>query len=961
MPWQSRTQDDPTLEIKGWRRWRAQALGYDVFLSYRRADGSRYAAELEVMLASQGILAFRDAAEIPPAEAIDTYIPLALSRSTMLVVIGSPDALEHKGDKVDWVAREASDFFGQEFGRAERCRRLFFGKRRGTAIVWPPTKQVPWPSLHDKLRIEESAEHTTVPSEAVVAQIAHSLRFFRVQRLTLAASVLAPIALALLILGWLFESDKRKDAERHTASLQLASRSDELRERAPGFAMDSLRTAVAAYTMDPNLATATALRTIQDQVPDLFQAVSLPLGKAPQFRARTSDGGLAAFSDGKDLALLDLSEMIIDPGPDVDWTGEIHKLAIRAEPDAETVQLVVETRSHAQASTIQMFRREAGTWQPAQPLDLPATTTIVDLQFCRHSDGIYAVTGNGEVLAWFQGKQHLAVKRLATGDRDRLLQLSRKTLLHVRLKESITFFGIADNAAPRLQQSIKTTARDAIMLGNSLVVLRAGGIDRYEPDEKGAWAVTASGGVPSTALELGVIPARQQDTDAQGKELWPGRLLVRTTHNVSAYRIASTEIVQEKHYAARCSYRFAVGERQDMCSADGTLVLCSPALETTGGQWRGSAQLRETGGLGLRWLLPVHNPTTILEHDNRWVIVDKTGHATAWRLASSCHGVPARAKQKGTVSYWTFNEHDSACAALLGPRDPVLVAWDGSGTRSEQRLDKGLRPYAMRMANDGSLEMVTDKGLRSWSKQGTERPTPASQWIVEALTETTRTRAAFSQDGHHLALWTGRKLLIGSTSDWQLKQQMLWPATSRDEPLTRPRFSPDGRWLALNYSDVVEVTNALPEPQHRHHFDSGRILHLNNQALLVATEISSDNGSQLLQIRSLKNNQVLAHGIVPYRVGRGCLLHENRILVSRQRRIESWRLGLAQPPASKAEIDGVWPYANYVARDLIPTNDGKRVFVVGTHELRWVDISAGPTLEHAVARVKAYDQAMTPR
>ena len=82
-------------------------LGYDIFISYRRSDGSAYAEKLWRDLKAAGIAPFLDRDETPGGARLTPSLMRALRRSRMLVVLLTPDVLDS-----EWVQQEVETFSG---------------------------------------------------------------------------------------------------------------------------------------------------------------------------------------------------------------------------------------------------------------------------------------------------------------------------------------------------------------------------------------------------------------------------------------------------------------------------------------------------------------------------------------------------------------------------------------------------------------------------------------------------------------------------------------------------------------------------------------------------------------------------------------------------------------------------------------------------------------------------------
>lgn len=69
-------------------------FGYDFFISYSRGDAQGYAKQLHETLGELGYRVFIDHEELLAGQELTDAIQAALAKSTMLVVIVSPGAME---------------------------------------------------------------------------------------------------------------------------------------------------------------------------------------------------------------------------------------------------------------------------------------------------------------------------------------------------------------------------------------------------------------------------------------------------------------------------------------------------------------------------------------------------------------------------------------------------------------------------------------------------------------------------------------------------------------------------------------------------------------------------------------------------------------------------------------------------------------------------------------------------
>jgi hypothetical protein len=81
-------------------------FGYDVFISYSRRDASDYARSLQQALEARDYRCFIDKRELPVGSPLDSSLLRALSRSSALVVVGSPVSLGAKS----YVPKEIRGF-----------------------------------------------------------------------------------------------------------------------------------------------------------------------------------------------------------------------------------------------------------------------------------------------------------------------------------------------------------------------------------------------------------------------------------------------------------------------------------------------------------------------------------------------------------------------------------------------------------------------------------------------------------------------------------------------------------------------------------------------------------------------------------------------------------------------------------------------------------------------------------
>jgi WD40 repeat protein len=181
-------------------------LGYDFFISYSRRDGSRYAQALEEQLRGLDYSCFLDRREVSGGSELTPTLERALRRSRALVVIGTAGAL-------------SSSFVALEIARFPTLRR----KKPVIPIdVAGIRLQALWPGFADRVWLEEDGP-TEAPSPRVLAELQQSMTSRR--RYTVWRTILAAVALCLLILGALSLVQWRRAEQRYRTALsrQLAA------------------------------------------------------------------------------------------------------------------------------------------------------------------------------------------------------------------------------------------------------------------------------------------------------------------------------------------------------------------------------------------------------------------------------------------------------------------------------------------------------------------------------------------------------------------------------------------------------------------------------------------------------------------------------------------------------------------------------------------------------------------
>ena len=136
--------------------------GYDVFISYARADAETYASRLTEVLRSKGLRVFLDQSEIRAGVRLPTTLETAIRRSSALVLIGSDAAKSSR-----WVKNEIA--------HAQAVGREIVPLDIGGAIA---QNAEAFGMSHEVVRIEESSTNLALgPSEEVISGLVHCFTF----------------------------------------------------------------------------------------------------------------------------------------------------------------------------------------------------------------------------------------------------------------------------------------------------------------------------------------------------------------------------------------------------------------------------------------------------------------------------------------------------------------------------------------------------------------------------------------------------------------------------------------------------------------------------------------------------------------------------------------------------------------------------------------------------------------
>lgn len=178
------------------RQARTGLFGWDVFISYRRADASAYARELRDQLEARGFTVFLDDEDLHVGIPARVYAR-RVRRSRMLVLVGTPGIFEsqhvpvelHQYQRRWWLTHLWRRVFPINVGHA-----LDAFEDRASAAHHPP----PWKFLAGRLSVAETSDAVKAgaPSPSVVERITVSYAGVRSSFLFLASVVFALIAVA---------------------------------------------------------------------------------------------------------------------------------------------------------------------------------------------------------------------------------------------------------------------------------------------------------------------------------------------------------------------------------------------------------------------------------------------------------------------------------------------------------------------------------------------------------------------------------------------------------------------------------------------------------------------------------------------------------------------------------------------------------------------------------------------
>lgn len=146
-------------------------FGEDVFISYARSDGARYAAALAKQLSDRDFTCFLDQWASPRGPGLPPEISRVLKRAKSLVLVGTQGAISSQ-----FVAAELAAFASQ--------LRIIVPINIGQCLDGAPWDQRPWSILSGVAQALDSTGnlHAGTPSAETVDYIQNSFLFARRNR-----------------------------------------------------------------------------------------------------------------------------------------------------------------------------------------------------------------------------------------------------------------------------------------------------------------------------------------------------------------------------------------------------------------------------------------------------------------------------------------------------------------------------------------------------------------------------------------------------------------------------------------------------------------------------------------------------------------------------------------------------------------------------------------------------------
>jgi WD40 repeat protein len=249
-------KSSPSSGAHGQRVSWSALVGYDLFISYRRSDATRYAAALFEALRLADFRCFLDDNDATPGKPLTEKLQSALKRSKVLLIVASPDL-----PLSTWVPKEVELFLG-----TKRDIILINVKGGMTRALASDTLG---PLLNkDVLWIDEqsSVEPSDAPSAHVIGSVQKNFNHRRANRnLRFIAGTIAILFAGFAVLaGW-----EWRTALARLQIVQSEALAAEARRVAPHEPFLAIKTAIAAFATSDTLDAETALLEGLSRVPSL--------------------------------------------------------------------------------------------------------------------------------------------------------------------------------------------------------------------------------------------------------------------------------------------------------------------------------------------------------------------------------------------------------------------------------------------------------------------------------------------------------------------------------------------------------------------------------------------------------------------------------------------------------------------------------------------------------------------
>ena len=183
-----------------------RVFGYDVFVSYSRKDGMTYAQQLEKDLLRNRLRCFLDSEEMPPGESLHLSLRGALRRSSAIVLVASPGALQSPYMPVEF------DYY-MDARKHPKILPISIGRALDDAPADSPLRQRVRDRI-DTVWVSERPEQLSVgPSAEVLGSLIRSFRFTRRNVIRQRVVTLVGVILGLLaiVAFWMaYSADQAK-------------------------------------------------------------------------------------------------------------------------------------------------------------------------------------------------------------------------------------------------------------------------------------------------------------------------------------------------------------------------------------------------------------------------------------------------------------------------------------------------------------------------------------------------------------------------------------------------------------------------------------------------------------------------------------------------------------------------------------------------------------------------------